>query len=216
MWFPHVSARRRARFSRPSSRRRAASTRLTVEPLEDRTVPSGVDVVAGDPNDWPMFGHDPEGTRYNQAEHRLRPDNVGDLQERWRYPTDGPIVGTPAVVNDRVYAAANTGTVYALTRDGNLLWRTTLTVPALFNAKIAASPLVTNRTVIIGDMAGQVHGLDVETGHVRWTTRPPNPGPVFGDQHPFQMMMGAGTMVGNYVAFGVSSLENFFGPLGDP
>src|SRR5262249_10984728 len=32
--------------------------------------------------------------------------------------------------------------------------------------------------------------------------------PIFGEQHPFQMIMGAGTMVGKYVAFGVSSLEN--------
>src|SRR5262249_55047595 len=82
--------------------------------------------------------------------------------------------------------------------------------------KVAVSPLVTDRTVVIGDLAGQIQGLDVETGRVRWTTRPPNPGPVFGDQHPFQSIIGAGTMVGHYVAFGVSSFENFLGPIFDP
>ncbi len=202
----------------PTSRRPRASTRLACEQLEDRTVPSGVDVVTGDPNDWPMFGHDAQGTRYNFAETRRRPDNVGGLHEQWRFPTAGPVISTPAVVNDHVYAADATGTVYALTRDGDLLWRTTLNVPnpfphgiPPFSIKIAMSPLVTNRTVVIGDAAGQIQGLDVDDGHVRWTTRPPNPGP-FGDQHPFQMILGAGTMVGNYVAFGVSSLENYLGP----
>src|SRR5262249_23273282 len=108
--------------------------------------------------------------------------------------------------------------VYALTRDGDLLWRTTLTVPFPLPVKLAISPLVTNRTIILGDAAGQIHGLDVETGQIRWTTRPPNPVPGHPDpdQPPFQSIIGAGTMVGNYVAFGVSSFENFLGPIFDP
>src|SRR5262245_27777666 len=89
----------------PKTRRPRASTRLAFQQLEDRTVPSGVDVVPGDPNDWPMFGHDPAGTRYNVSEHQLGPATVGGLHEVWRFRTDGPVVGTPAVVNDRVYAA---------------------------------------------------------------------------------------------------------------
>src|SRR5262249_39194994 len=136
------------------------------------------------------------------------------------FPTTGPVISTPAVVNDRVYAADTTGTVYALTRDGDLLWRTTLNVPNFLppqvlppSLKVAVSPPVANRTGVIGDGPGQIQGLDVDTGQVRWTTRPPNPGPVFGEQHPFQMILGAGTMVGNYVAFGLSSVENYLGPL---
>src|SRR5262249_40552832 len=187
------------------------------EGREDRAVPGGVDVVTGAPKDWPMFGHDPAGSRYNSAETRLSPATVGGLHELWRFPTAGPVVGTPAVVNDRVYAADTTGTVYALSRDGEMLWRTTLNVPFPLPVKLAISPLVTNRTVILGDVAGQIQGLDADTGQVRWTTRPPNPGPPgFGDQHPFQSIIGAGTMVGNYVAFGVSSFENFLGPIFDP
>ncbi|MCI0458747.1 MAG: PQQ-binding-like beta-propeller repeat protein [Gemmataceae bacterium] len=217
MWFPSLFSRGRTRAPRPRpARRKPSSVRPTLELLEDRTVPSGVDVVSGDPHDWPMFGHDAAGTRYNSAEHRLRPDNVGELQELWRFDTAGAISGTPVVVNNKVYAGDISGKVYALTSDGELLWQTTLNVPSLINPKINASPVVTNRTVVIGDMAGQIHGLDVDTGQVRWTTRPPNPGPIFGNQHPFQMIMGAGTMVGNHVAFGVASLENFYGPLGDP
>src|SRR5262245_1288474 len=119
MWHSSMLASWRSTFSRtrrgqrPSGppHRQSPRTRLTIEALEDRTVPSGFghDVVPGDPNDWPMFGHDPAGTRYNQAEHQLRADNVADLEIKWTYPTTGFVVGTPAVVNDRVYAAADDG-----------------------------------------------------------------------------------------------------------
>src|SRR5262249_48623312 len=118
-------------------------------PPVEPPVARGVDVVPADPNDWPMFGHDPQGTRYNSAEHQLSPATVGGLHELWRSPTAGPVISTPAVVNDRVYAADETGTVYALTRDGDLLWRTTLNVPTALSIKIEVSPVVTNRTVVI-------------------------------------------------------------------
>src|SRR5262245_4688392 len=194
MWFS-------SRLSRRSPKRRnPGSARLKLERLEDRSVPSSVDVVNGDPNDWSMFNHDPAGSRYNQAEHLLSPATVGDLGIRWTYPTDGPVAGTPAVVNDRVYTADTTGVVYALNRDGQLLWRTTLDVgPTIGTVKVNASALVTNRTVVIGDQSGRVHGLDVDTGAVKWTTIP-NP-------HPFAAIWGSATMVGKYVAIGTSSNE---------
>jgi polyvinyl alcohol dehydrogenase (cytochrome) len=191
--------------TRPTRR----SARLTVQALEDRSVPSGVDVASGDPKDWPMYNHDPAGTRSNLAETRLGPATVGDLGIRWTYPTDGPISGTPAVVNDKVYVADATGVVYSLDRDGHLRWRTSLDVGATFGfVKVSSSVLVTSRTVIIGDLSGQIHGLDVNTGDVKWTVRP-NP-------HPFAAIWGSGTMVGPNVAIGVSSVEEFYAPFLPP
>jgi polyvinyl alcohol dehydrogenase (cytochrome) len=201
------SASRRRRLAR----RKPASTRLTVERLEDRTVPSGlgVDVVSGDPKDWPMYNHDPQGTRWDTAEAQLRPDNVSGLHVLWNFPTAGPIAGTPAVVNDHVYVADATGVVYALDRDGHELWQTTLNVgPTFGHAKVTASALVTNRTVIIGDLSGQIHGLDVDTGAEKWSVRP-NP-------HPYAAIWGSPTMVGNDVAIGVSSVEEFWAPYLSP
>ena len=123
------------RFSKKQSGSRSRSTRLSCERLEDRSVPSGngIDVVSHDPNDWPMYNHDATGSRHNQAEHRLSSATVGDLGVRWSFPTDGPIAGTPAVVNDRIYAADATGVVYALDRDGGLLWRRKLNVGPTFS-----------------------------------------------------------------------------------
>ncbi len=199
----------RHRSKRSRAARKSNVVRLAVEALEDRTVLSGFggEGISHDPNDWPMFGHDARGTRHNFAEHRLGPDNVDDIEVKWTFPTDGPLAGTPAVVNNVVYAADAAGTVYALSRDGDLLWRTTLNVPSLITAKIATGPLVTNRTVVIGDLAGQIHGLDIDDGELRWTIRPSN-GPLFPDGHPFQQILAAGTMVGKYVAFGISTNES--------
>jgi polyvinyl alcohol dehydrogenase (cytochrome) len=169
------------------------------------------DVVTGDPKDWPMFNHDAQGTRNNFAETRLDPRKVRNLAVVWRHDTRGAVAGTPAVVNDVVYAGDTAGWVYALTRDGKLLWETQLPDldkwPIIWGSKITASVLVTNRTLVIPDWGGFIHGLDVATGAVRWTTRPPCPGPVFGDQHPVQVIFGSATMVGKNVAIGISSLE---------
>jgi polyvinyl alcohol dehydrogenase (cytochrome) len=189
-------------FSRSRSARRPAVSRRArpeVETLENRLVPSGVDVVSGDPRDWAMYNHDPEGTRYNPAETSLRPNNVGGLHPLWSFPTAGPVASTPAVVNDVVYADDALGNVYAVSRDGQELWHTHVDVAAPWAIKMTASPLVTNRHVIVGDLAGRVWGLDVNTGAVDWSVKP-NP-------HPFATIFSSATMAGHYVAVGVSSLE---------
>jgi polyvinyl alcohol dehydrogenase (cytochrome) len=206
MWLSALFSRSAAKSSR-RGRKRPARTCLTLEALEDRALPSGlgVDVVSGDPKDWPMYNHDAQGSRNNTAETTLSPATVGDLGVKWTFPTAGPIAGTPAVVNDHVYAADATGAVYALDRDGHELWETDLAVgPTFSNVKVSASVLVTNHTVIIGDLSGRVHGLDVDTGVERWTTTP-NP-------HPFASIWGSGTMVGHDVAIGTASVEEFVAP----
>jgi polyvinyl alcohol dehydrogenase (cytochrome) len=154
-----------------------------------------------------MYNHDPAGTRDNSAEHVLSPAAVGGLQVKWTFPTVGAVAGTPAVVNDVVYAADSEGWVYAVGRDGNELWRHHVEVtspasdilPFTFGLKITTSLLVTNHTVVFGDLGGTVHGLDVDTGAERWSVKPNN--------HTAASIFGSATMVGNNVAVGVSSVE---------
>ena len=180
-----------------------STTALAVPP----DAPSAIDAVSRNPNDWPMYNRSADGSRWNFAETQLRPDNVAGLQVLWAFPTDGAVAGTPAVVGDTIYAADTMGFVYALNAYGTLKWKNdTINIPALIGAKVTNSLLVTNRTVIFGDLAGQIHGLDVDTGALRWTIRPGN-APFFPEGHPFQAIFGAGTMVGRYVAYGVSSYE---------
>jgi polyvinyl alcohol dehydrogenase (cytochrome) len=173
---------------------------LTLEVLEDRTVPTGhgpvshpVDVVSSDPNDWPMYNHDVAGTRFNPAEHQVGPENVGGLKVQWTFPTRAVVAGTPAVVGEHIYAADASGTVYALNRDGSLLWSSQVAGP------VTASVLVTNRSIIFGDLSGFIYGLDVTTGALRWKVRP--------NAHPTAAVFSSPTMVGNDVAIGVASVE---------
>lgn len=167
----------------------------------------GADVISHNPNDWPMYNRSPDGSRCNFAETQLRPNNVSGLQVLWSFPTDGAVAGTPAVVGNIIYAADSMGFVYAINSDGSLRWKNdTIVIPSLLGAKITNSLLVTNRTVIFGDTAGQIHGLERGTGALRWTIRPPCD-PLFHGGHPFQAIFGAGTMAGRYVAYGISSYE---------
>ena len=75
-------------------------------------------IASGNPHDWPMYNHDPEGTRWNRVEHRLGPRTVAGLSELWRFSTEGAVAGTPAVVHDTVYLVDSSATAYAIGHDG--------------------------------------------------------------------------------------------------
>jgi polyvinyl alcohol dehydrogenase (cytochrome) len=167
----------------------------------------GVDVVSSDPNDWPMYTHDPSGSRDNTGETLLGPNNVAGLQVKWAFPTQSAIAGTPAVVNNVVYAADTSGTVYAVTSEGKLLWEHRLTVPMQSPPQLPFTPsleltsslLVTRHTIIVGDLGGYIHGLDIITGAELWTIRP--------NDSPAASIYSSATMVGNDVAIGIASVE---------
>jgi polyvinyl alcohol dehydrogenase (cytochrome) len=106
------------------------------------------------------------------------------------------------VVRNVVYALDSSGTAYAIRRDGTELWRSRVDVPTPLGPKITDSPLVTEGTVIFGDQAGFVHGLDAETGAERWRVRP-NP-------HPAASIFASATLAGDKVAIGTASVEEMF------
>ena len=156
----------------------------------------------GDPHDWPMYNHDPAGTRTGKAERRLGPGNVAELGEKWRFATAGAVAGVPAVVNDVVYAVDTKGVAYAIRRDGTERWRTSVAVPTMLGPKVTDSPLIAGRTLIFGDQAGVVHGLDADTGSERWRVRP--------NAHPAAAIFGSATAVDGNVAIGTASVEELF------
>src|SRR6516165_6429263 len=86
--------------------------------------PVPTQTITQDANDWPMYNHDVAGTRFNPAETTLNPDTVGNLDQIWFYTTAGDVYATPSVVDNVVYAGDTSGTFYALTSTGKLLWQT--------------------------------------------------------------------------------------------
>src|SRR5438105_1465220 len=145
-----------------------------------------------DDDDWPMFGHDPFGARYNTGEKRLGPSNAAKLTVLWKFSTPAIVAGTPAVVGDAVFDGDTAGNVYALkAKDGKLLWKATIQ-----GASFTGSPTVLRGRVVIGSRSnGVIYGLDRDTGSVTWQAKPNS----FGRP----AIWGSGTQVGKFVAIGV-------------
>jgi glucose dehydrogenase len=166
------------------------------EPAKHKGVAKQPVRVSADAKDWPMYNADVRGTRHNVGEKSLNKDNVSKLVEKWRYPPTlsltfvGVIHATPVVVNGYVYfGTATLPTVYKLTPDGKLRWsyspknapkKLAKDLPSgLPSSGFLNSPLVTNGTVYIADVAGVIYALDRATGTERWvvnTREKPFPG----------------------------------------
>jgi polyvinyl alcohol dehydrogenase (cytochrome) len=149
--------------------------------------------VSIDANDWPMYNHDALGTRFNNAESSLTARNLGELKYKWVYLTSGDVYATPAVVDKTVYAGDTSGLFYALTSNGQLIWKYAA------KAAITSSALVTNRLVIFGDQGGNIYGIDRSSGQLIWSVHP-NP-------HPLAAIWGSPTWVGGRVVVGIASTE---------
>ena len=154
--------------------------------------------------DWAMYNHDARGWRFNSAETKLSPKNVGSLVEKWRFPpadskeTIGAVHATPSVVNGEVYfGTATFPAFYKLDANGNLLWvyrnqaRRTELPPAsdgVLGDKLlstiraggtTSSALVIEGAVCFADTGGWIYCLDAKTGAERWkidTRKAPFPG----------------------------------------
>jgi uncharacterized protein (TIGR03118 family) len=192
-----ITSGRQSRNQRAHPPRRA---RLCLEDLENRLVPSG--------SNWSMYNFDSKGSRDNIAEHILSPSNVGNLQTLWEFPTAGVVAGTPAVVNNVVYAGDSTGMVYAVDQNGKLLWQTKV------DGSVTDSLLITHDTAIFGTLNGTIYGLNTATGAVRWQTQPT----ATADRDPQgrPRIYGSATLVGKNVAIGVATAEEFLGPNAPP
>ncbi|HTV23454.1 MAG TPA: PQQ-binding-like beta-propeller repeat protein [Polyangiaceae bacterium] len=151
--------------------------------------------VSDDPNDWPQYNHDDRGSRFNSAEHLLRPRSVGELAIQWQYAAAGPVNATPAVVNGRVYAGDATGLFHAVTDEGAPVWT------AQLDGGVLSSALVTNRFVFVGTGLGNFYALGVDDGAVAWQVRP--------DSHPVASIQGSPLLVANKVIVPMTTDEAF-------
>ena len=120
---------------------------------------------------WPLYGHDPEGTRFGNGISLAPP-----FRAIWTFHARTLVEFPPAVAYGRLFFANNTGTVYAIdAKNGKTAWS--------FNSHrcVAASPAVDdhvafesflnpppcNRTPSSA-LTGQVIAFDTHDGHVLW------------------------------------------------
>ena len=153
-------------------------------------------VLAAQGGDWPTFGHDPQRTGWARDEITLSPENVSDLELKWKttlnnqgallFALTAPIVAvdvpTQRGMKNVVYVAGRGGAVVALDSDGgDILWEWKVRSYALPNNiglqgtvycpnGVNATPTFDRRTGILYTLAedGALYGLDLGSGKVRF------------------------------------------------
>ncbi len=158
---------------------------------------------------WPIAGQNLNGTRYQAAEHRISPFNVGRLTTRWVFTTGGDVSATPTVAGNAVYVPDWAGNLYAIEKDsGQLVWSHKISdYDGVPGAIARVSPAVHGDEIIIGDIQSEsathqganVIAVDRETGALRWITQV--------DSHPAAIITGSAVVLGDVVFIGVSSNE---------
>ncbi len=194
---------------------------------------AGADKMAIAPADWPMYNHDAAGWRYNRAEKTLRPANVGQLVEKWRFPaanakeTIGVVHATPTVVAGEVYfGTATFPAFYKLAPDGTLRWvyrnpaRKAVLPPtdggpvtdklrtAASEGGIFSSALVADGAVYFADVGGWMYCLDARTGAERWKVD--SRAATFPDAHANNLFMASPILADGKVIFGGGTLEQLY------
>ena len=108
--------------------------------------------------DWPMFRADRARTGY------LPEQAYPPLTQMWEFQVQGDVVAGPVASGGMVYAAARSGSVYALNAyTGELIWDYST------NDWVDAPPTVSSGTVYVPSRDGHLYALDRLTGGVLWS-----------------------------------------------
>ena len=110
------------------------------------------------PQDWPSVRGNPGGAGWS-------PESAADpsFSIRWEINTPGTVLGTPAVVGERLFAATDGGAVVSLnTENGEVVWSRDIGSPS------DSAPAVAEDLVYLGTRDHRVLALDRSTGDVRW------------------------------------------------
>lgn len=114
------------------------------------------------PADWPQFGHDAARTG---AATGVPPP--GTLSVGWRRPLDGAVYAQPLVIDGRVVAATENGSVYALNAaTGSVIWRRHIADPVTSSDLPCGdiSPLGITGTPVYDPASGRVFAAAETSG----------------------------------------------------
>jgi len=141
--------------------------------------PDGVTILPGDlePAEWRMLGGSLSRTYYHGSESRLTPENVGELNVRWRYPTSAIVSASPTVATLELpegrtpvaFFQSWDETLHAVrVSSGSVVWtfQTELQPGAAYPA--ASSATIGDDDVVFIGAGEHVHAIDAVTGQERW------------------------------------------------
>jgi outer membrane protein assembly factor BamB len=114
--------------------------------------------------DWPLYGLDPERTRYINAPNVKPPYSV-----KWQYKGNRLLEYSPVVHAGSLYAVNNNGLAFSVkTRSGKARWKHEVA------SQNASSPAWADDKIFISNLEpGQVQALDAHNGHRLWVRHLP-------------------------------------------
>ena len=140
---------------------------------------------------WRMNGHDIANTRSQPLELRLSPSNVNRLSPRWTFTTTGDVSATPAVDFEQYtdwFGARHRRVVLYYPDWGGTLWKVDAeTGWVIWSRQVSeyngipqsisrSSPAISSGMVLVGDLNGNMMGVNAGTGDLEWITElDPNP-----------------------------------------
>ena len=114
--------------------------------------------ASDDPRAWPSVRGNPGGAGWSPDSAAAPPFSI-----RWAIDTPGTVLGTPAVVGDRLFVATDGGAVVSLnTENGEVVWSRDIGSPS------DSAPAVAGDLVYMGTRDHRVIALDRSTGDLRW------------------------------------------------
>jgi outer membrane protein assembly factor BamB len=109
-------------------------------------------------SDWSMWRADPEHSS-------TAPVGPSNLSLAWKFPTNGSVISSPAVVNGIVYVGSQDKNIYAVGAwSGTLIWKFAT------QGAVESSPAVADGKVYTGGDDGYVYCLNAYTGSLIWHT----------------------------------------------
>ena len=107
---------------------------------------------------WPMWRNDSGNNGAGQT-------GPTELNLRWKFTTNGGIVSSPVIVEDRVFVGSQDKNIYSIdANDGRLLWS------FMTGARIKSSLAVIEGKVFVGPDDGYIYCLDAKNGSLLWKT----------------------------------------------
>ena len=150
---------------------------------------------------WNGWGFDSGNSRFQTAPG-LTAAETPKLALKWAFgfPNGNSAYGQPAVVGGRVFAAADTGFVYALdAASGCVYWSFRAMAGVRTAITIGPGPSAHRFLAYFGDVKGNVYAVDAESGAEVWKDRL--------DPHPVARVTGAPALVDGRLYVPMSSLE---------
>ena len=152
--------------------------------------------------DWRVAGGNLADTHASPLAWQIRPGNAVNLTQKWVFTTTNDVSATPTVEGTAVYVPDWGGMLYRIdSTTGTAVWSRKMSdYTGKANSLSRNSPAITQRTIIVGDMAtATVMAIDKATGALVWSS--------LIDPLPAAFITASPTVLGNLVYVSVSSQE---------